>query len=228
MKSLNIKRWTVGRSAWCQRMGRPGKDFRQVLATQTGENDGPRLVMMIIIIILGKPSQIRWIFRDSPNGLKLLSNEDEQIIRIIIRQIDDKNDIINKKWFIPCSFRDLSVLVQPADIVSKFRKQLKNVRSHKDFLLGWSIHFSYSVDQYIANLIRWSIHCQLLQIVMWFTTGQDVSTSDLNGEIFYDSILSYHDVWYIIMWWRYRIESICDKNYEQSSIHWKHLLPMIK
>ena len=162
LKSLNIKRWTVGRLAWCQRMGRPGKDFRQVLATQTGENDGPRLVMMmIIIIILGKPSQIRWIFRDSPNGLKLLSNEDEQIIRIIIRQTDDKNDIINKKWFIPCSFRDLSVLVQPADIVSKFRKQLKNVRSHKDFLLGWSIHFFFdSYDQYIGNLIGWSIHWQ--------------------------------------------------------------------
>lgn len=32
--------------------------------------------------------------------------------------------------------RDMSVLLQPADIVSKFRKQLKNVRSYKDFLLG--------------------------------------------------------------------------------------------
>ena len=30
----------------------------------------------------------------------------------------------------------MSVLLQPADIVSKFRKQLKNVRSYKDFLLG--------------------------------------------------------------------------------------------
>ena len=99
-------------------------------------------------------------------------------------------------------------------------------------LFAWSIHWQldqminmleiWSDDQYIGNLN------QLPQIVMWFTTGQDVSTSDLNGEIFYDSILSYHDVWYIIMWWRYRIESICDKNYEQSSIHWKHLLPMIK
>ena len=66
-------------------------------------------------------------------------------------------------------------------------------------------------DQYIDNLIVRSIHCPLLQIVMWFTTGQDVSTSDLNGENFYNMILSYHDVWYIIMWWRYSIESICDK-----------------
>ena len=33
--------------------------------------------------------------------------------------------------------KDLSILLQPADIVSKFKKQLKSVRSYKDFLLGW-------------------------------------------------------------------------------------------
>lgn len=32
--------------------------------------------------------------------------------------------------------KDLSILLQPADIVSKFKKQLKSVRSYKDFLLG--------------------------------------------------------------------------------------------
>ena len=32
--------------------------------------------------------------------------------------------------------KDISVLLQPADIVSKFKKQLKSVRSYKDFLLG--------------------------------------------------------------------------------------------
>jgi len=66
----------------------------------------------------------------------------------------------------------------------------------------------WSYDHYTDNLIVQPIHCPLLQIVMWFTTGQDVSTSDLNGENFYNMILSYHDVWYIIMWW---------------SSNWKHL-----
>ena len=32
--------------------------------------------------------------------------------------------------------KDISVLLQPADIVAKFKKQLKSVRSYKDFLLG--------------------------------------------------------------------------------------------
>ena len=32
--------------------------------------------------------------------------------------------------------KDISVLLQPADIVSKFKKQLKSVRSYKDYLLG--------------------------------------------------------------------------------------------
>ena len=32
--------------------------------------------------------------------------------------------------------RDVSVLVQPADIVAKMRKQLKQVRGYKDYLLG--------------------------------------------------------------------------------------------
>ena len=32
--------------------------------------------------------------------------------------------------------KDISVLLQPADIVSKYKKQLKSVRSYKDYLLG--------------------------------------------------------------------------------------------
>ena len=32
--------------------------------------------------------------------------------------------------------RDISVLLQPADILAKFKKQLKSLRGYKDFLLG--------------------------------------------------------------------------------------------
>ena len=32
--------------------------------------------------------------------------------------------------------RDISVLLQPADIVAKLKKQLKSLRGYKDFLLG--------------------------------------------------------------------------------------------
>ena len=42
-----FERWTVGRSAWCQRMGRLGNDFRRVLATRAGSiNDQPWLVAL--------------------------------------------------------------------------------------------------------------------------------------------------------------------------------------
>ena len=93
-----------------------------------------------------------------PNSSRLLiENEDEQII--------NWESIRNDLFLAP---RDLSVLLQPADIVSKFRKQLKNVRSHKDFLLGWSIHCRFDQIINTINLIKWSIHWQFGRMINTF------------------------------------------------------------
>ena len=125
---------------------------------------------------------------------------------LLWRWTNHKSKIKNKKWFIP---RDLSVLLQPADIVSKFRKQLKNVRSHKDFLLGWSIQLDrrWSIQFDPSWSIRWqfdqmistiSLTWSLINLIKW--SGMQFHRGGSCINMWFECV--WCDVWYITMWLR--------------------------
>ena len=287
-------------------MGRPGKDSRQVLGTQTGELSDDDDVSGLENQIVATRDPNRWMRSHSGGAhhddagvetsgfethiyIVATWNSNKWALTLVLMMTDEswrlflklnsftiiypehfwswsnwwsccllwrwtnhKSKIKNKKWFIP---RDLSVLLQPADIVSKFRKQLKNVRSHKDFLLGWSIQLdpiwsirfdrSWSiqfdqydltgvdqynligVDQYIGNLTKWS----MLSIWHdhWSIWSNDLACNFTVGGVVSTCDLNVFDVMCDTSQcdWDVRNESICDK--EQSSIwSWKYLLPVIK